>query len=97
MSSFACLFVCVEFDTLTGCRIASIDIGSPVVRMAYSPTSSHSVVAILEVPCLWMLFSLLICLGSFCLRLVGLNGVMNVSVCVCVNIVGLHNSVVWFW
>lgn len=38
-----------EFDTLTGSRIASIDINSPVVRMAYSPTSSHAVVAILEV------------------------------------------------
>lgn len=38
-----------EFDTLTGSRIASIDINSPVVRMAYSPTSGHAVVAILEV------------------------------------------------
>ncbi|KAH9663477.1 WD REPEATS REGION domain-containing protein [Citrus sinensis] len=38
----------IEFDTLTGSRIASIDINSPVVRMAYSPTSGHAVVAILE-------------------------------------------------
>lgn len=38
-----------EFDTYTGSKIASIDIGSPVVRMAYSPTSSHTVIAILEV------------------------------------------------
>lgn len=42
-------FVCAEFDTLTGSKITSIDIGSPAVRMAYSPTSSHAVVAILEV------------------------------------------------
>lgn len=38
----------IEFDTYTGSKIASIDIGSPVVRMAYSPTSSHTVIAILE-------------------------------------------------
>lgn len=38
-----------EFDTYTGSKIASIDIGSTVVRMAYSPTSSHTVIAILEV------------------------------------------------
>ncbi|KAK0603672.1 hypothetical protein LWI29_007382 [Acer saccharum] len=38
----------IEFDTLTGSRIASIDIGSPIVRMGYSPTSIHSVVGILE-------------------------------------------------
>lgn len=38
-----------EFDALTGCKIASIDIGSPAVRMLYSPTSSNAVVAILEV------------------------------------------------
>lgn len=38
-----------EFDTLTGSRIAAIEINSPVVRMAYSPTSSHAIVAILEV------------------------------------------------
>ena len=38
-----------EFDALTGCKIASIDIGSPAVKMLYSPTSSNAVVAILEV------------------------------------------------
>ncbi|KAM7251138.1 hypothetical protein ACFE04_023021 [Oxalis oulophora] len=38
----------IELDTLTGCKIASIDMSSPVVRMAYSPTSGHAVVAILE-------------------------------------------------
>lgn len=38
----------VELDAYTGCKIASIDISSPVVRMAYSPTSGHTVIAILE-------------------------------------------------
>ncbi|CAN4082874.1 unnamed protein product [Withania somnifera] len=38
----------VEFDAYTGSKIASIDIGSPIVRMAYSPTSGHCVIAILE-------------------------------------------------
>ncbi|KAA3461298.1 COMPASS component SWD1 [Gossypium australe] len=38
----------IEFDALTGSKLATIDIGSPVVRMAYSPTSGHSVIAILE-------------------------------------------------
>ncbi|KAK4416220.1 hypothetical protein Salat_2447500 [Sesamum alatum] len=38
----------IEFDAYTGSKIASVDIGSPVVRMAYSPTASHSVIAILE-------------------------------------------------
>ncbi|CDY17791.1 BnaC08g21990D [Brassica napus] len=38
----------MEFDALTGCKIASIDIGSPAVKMLYSPTSSNAVVAILE-------------------------------------------------
>lgn len=38
-----------EFDAYTGCKIAAIDIGSPVVRMAYSPTSGNAVIAILEV------------------------------------------------
>ncbi|KAM3363543.1 hypothetical protein P3S68_018397 [Capsicum galapagoense] len=38
----------IEFDAYTGSKIASIDIGSPVVRMAYSPTSGHCVIAILE-------------------------------------------------
>ncbi|CAN4079635.1 unnamed protein product [Withania somnifera] len=38
----------IEFDAYTGSKIASIDLGSPVVRMAYSPTSGHCVIAILE-------------------------------------------------
>ncbi|KAL6861400.1 hypothetical protein ACP4OV_017100 [Aristida adscensionis] len=38
----------VEFDALTGSKIASIDLGHRVVRMAYSPTSGHVVIAILE-------------------------------------------------
>ncbi|EEF39996.1 nucleotide binding protein, putative [Ricinus communis] len=38
----------IEFDALTGSKLSSIDIGAPAVRMAYSPTSGHSVVAILE-------------------------------------------------
>ncbi|KAL5201044.1 hypothetical protein ABZP36_035398 [Zizania latifolia] len=38
----------VEFDALTGSKIASIDLGARVVRMAYSPTASHTVIAILE-------------------------------------------------
>lgn len=38
----------IEFDALTGSKVSSIDIGAPVVRMSYSPTSSHAVVAILE-------------------------------------------------
>ncbi|OMP02070.1 hypothetical protein COLO4_11380 [Corchorus olitorius] len=38
----------IEFDALTGSKLSTIDIGSPVVRMAYSPTSAHSVIAILE-------------------------------------------------
>ena len=29
--------------------MSTIDIGAPVVRMSYSPTSSHAIVAILEV------------------------------------------------
>lgn len=42
-------FVHTEMDALTGCKIASIDIGVPVIRMAYSPTSGHAVIAIHEV------------------------------------------------
>ncbi len=42
-------FLCAEFDALTGSKISSIDIGAPAVRMAYSPTSGHAVIAILEV------------------------------------------------
>ncbi|KAM1063076.1 hypothetical protein EV1_027057 [Malus domestica] len=38
----------IEMDALTGSKISSIDIGTPIVRMSYSPTSGHSVVAILE-------------------------------------------------
>jgi hypothetical protein len=38
-----------EFDALTGSKIASIDLGARVVRMAYSPTTGHVVIAILEV------------------------------------------------
>ncbi|KAF3952086.1 hypothetical protein CMV_022329 [Castanea mollissima] len=38
-----------EFDALTGSKISSIDIGAPVVRMSYSPTSGHAVIAMLEV------------------------------------------------
>ncbi|XP_071711526.1 uncharacterized protein [Rutidosis leptorrhynchoides] len=39
----------IEFDAYTGSKISSINIGAPVVRMSYSPTSGHAVVAILEV------------------------------------------------
>ena len=42
-------FFFAEFDALTGSKIASIDLGARVVRMAYSPTTSHVVIAILEV------------------------------------------------
>ncbi|CAH9060859.1 unnamed protein product [Cuscuta epithymum] len=38
----------IEFDAYTGCKIAAIDMGSPVVRMAYSPTSGNAIIAILE-------------------------------------------------
>ncbi|CAK9166457.1 unnamed protein product [Ilex paraguariensis] len=38
----------IEFDTYTGSKISSIDIGSPVVRMSYSPINGHTVIAILE-------------------------------------------------
>ncbi|XP_030498317.2 uncharacterized protein LOC115713962 isoform X2 [Cannabis sativa] len=38
----------IEFDAITGSKLSSINIGSPVVRMSYSPTSGHAVVAILE-------------------------------------------------
>ncbi|XP_071711528.1 uncharacterized protein [Rutidosis leptorrhynchoides] len=39
----------IEFDAYTGSKISSINIGAPVVRMSYSPTSGHAVVAILEI------------------------------------------------
>jgi hypothetical protein len=42
-------YLFAEFDALTGSKIASIDLGARVVRMAYSPTTSHVVIAILEV------------------------------------------------
>ena len=38
-----------EFDALTGSKIALVDLGARVVRMAYSPTASHVIIAILEV------------------------------------------------
>lgn len=38
----------IEYDAITGSKISTIDIGSPVVRMSYSPTSGHVVIAILE-------------------------------------------------
>ncbi|GMH14770.1 hypothetical protein Nepgr_016611 [Nepenthes gracilis] len=38
----------IEFDAITGSKVSTIDIGSPVVRMSYSPTSGHAVIAILE-------------------------------------------------
>ncbi|KAI8542191.1 hypothetical protein RHMOL_Rhmol08G0119000 [Rhododendron molle] len=38
----------IELDAYTGCKIASIDIGSPVVQMSYSPIGGHTVIAILE-------------------------------------------------
>lgn len=47
-----------EFDAYTGSKIASVDIGSPVVRMTYSPTSSHTIIAILEVSCHFTTFIL---------------------------------------
>lgn len=38
----------IEFDALTGSKLSTLNIGCPVVRMSYSPTSSHAVIAILE-------------------------------------------------
>lgn len=38
----------IEFDAITGSKISSINIGARVVRMAYSPTSGHAVVSMLE-------------------------------------------------
>ncbi|WVZ25767.1 hypothetical protein V8G54_004311 [Vigna mungo] len=40
-----------EFDALTGSKISALDIGAPVVRMSYSPTSGHTVIAILQQTC----------------------------------------------
>ncbi|KOM45044.1 hypothetical protein LR48_Vigan06g035000 [Vigna angularis] len=38
----------VEFDALTGSKISTLEIGAPVVRMLYSPTRAHTVIAILQ-------------------------------------------------
>ncbi|KAK7309225.1 hypothetical protein RJT34_05777 [Clitoria ternatea] len=38
----------IEFDALTGSKISALDIGAPVVRMSYSPTCGHTVIAILQ-------------------------------------------------
>lgn len=38
----------IEFDAYTGSKISSIHIGAAVVRMSYSPTTAHAVIAILE-------------------------------------------------
>ncbi|CAN1343665.1 TSET complex member tstE [Linum perenne] len=38
----------IEFDAVTGSKLSTINIGGAVVRMGYSPTSGHSVIAILE-------------------------------------------------
>lgn len=38
----------VEFDALTGSKISALDIGAPVVQMSYSPTTGHTVIAILQ-------------------------------------------------
>lgn len=37
-----------EFDAMTGSKISTIDMGAPIVRMSYSPTSGHVVIAMLE-------------------------------------------------
>ncbi|GJY44533.1 hypothetical protein Tco_0432746 [Tanacetum coccineum] len=41
--------IIVEFDAYTGSKMSSTNIDALVVRMSYSPTSGHDVVAILEV------------------------------------------------
>ncbi|XP_012079201.1 uncharacterized protein LOC105639681 isoform X2 [Jatropha curcas] len=38
----------IEFDALTGSKLSTFNIGAPVVRMSYSPTNGHSIIAILE-------------------------------------------------
>ncbi|GBG58839.1 hypothetical protein CBR_g239 [Chara braunii] len=38
----------LEFDVLLGSKLSSVDIGGTVMRMAYSPTGSHVIVAVLE-------------------------------------------------
>lgn len=37
-----------EYDVLTGCKLASVDVGASAVRMAYSPAGGHSIIAVLE-------------------------------------------------
>ncbi|KAK6938452.1 C2 domain [Dillenia turbinata] len=37
-----------EFDAFTGCKVASINISAPVVRMSYCPTSEHAIIATLQ-------------------------------------------------
>lgn len=37
-----------EYDVLTGCKLASIDVGAPAVRMAYSPVTGHTIITVLE-------------------------------------------------
>ncbi|KAK6923016.1 hypothetical protein RJ641_011320 [Dillenia turbinata] len=39
----------IEFDAFTRCKVASINIGAPVVRMSYSPTCGHAIIAILQI------------------------------------------------
>lgn len=61
-------------DALTGCKISSIDIGVPVIRMSYSPTSGHSVIAILEVRAPdAFLFSILDIAVASCIYLFNVN------------------------
>lgn len=38
----------IEFDAVTGSKLSSIDIGASVLRMAYSPNTSHAVIAMVE-------------------------------------------------
>uniref|UniRef100_A0A6N2LAX6 Uncharacterized protein n=1 Tax=Salix viminalis TaxID=40686 RepID=A0A6N2LAX6_SALVM len=38
----------IEFDAVTGSKLSSIDIGASVLRMAYSPHTSHAVIAMVE-------------------------------------------------
>ncbi|XP_072994208.1 uncharacterized protein [Typha latifolia] len=38
----------IEYDAITGSKIASINIGARVVRMSYSPTSGRALISILE-------------------------------------------------
>lgn len=54
MRFFHVTFLVTECDALTGCKISSLDIGARVVRMSYSPTSGHAVIAMLEVGPLYM-------------------------------------------